>query len=37
MEVPKSKENVIICVIAVKRVCDLLLKVLQVIKILAYV
>ena len=37
MEVPKFKENVLICVITVKKVRDLLLTLLQVITILAYV
>ena len=37
MEVPKFKENVLICVITVKKVRDLLLTLLQVKKILAYV
>ena len=37
MEVPKSKENVLICVITVKKVRDLLHRLLEVIKILAYI
>ena len=37
MEVPKFKENVLICVITVKKVRDLLVTLLQVKKILAYV
>ena len=37
MEVPKFKENVLICGIAVKKVRDLLLTLLQVKAILAYV
>ena len=36
IEVPKSKEHVLICIITVKKVCDLLLILLQVIAILAY-
>ena len=37
MEVPKFKENVLICVITVKKVRDLLLTLLQEKKIVAYV
>ena len=37
MEVPKSKKNVPICVITVKKVHDLLLRLLQVITILAFI
>ena len=37
MEEPIFKENVLICVITVKKVHDLLLTLLEVITILAYV
>ena len=37
MELPNFKENILICVIPVKKVCDLLLTFLHVITILAYV
>ena len=37
MEVPKSKGNVLICVITVEKMHDILLTILQVITILAYV